>query len=120
MQNRRWERVRELLKRELGTLLQREFPLDQTGLLSVNDVKLAGDFQSAIVYVGVVGNPQQRQRAVPLLNEHRVRIQSLLGDAVVLRHTPVLKFVLDDSIERGNRVLHLIEEIEKTLPPSQP
>lgn len=117
MHNRRLERVRELLKRELGALLQREFPLAQTGLLSVNEVRLTGDFQSAVVYVGVVGSDQQRRQAIPMLNEHRVRLQSLLAGAVVLRHTPILKFVLDESVERGNRVLHLIEEIEKTLPP---
>jgi ribosome-binding factor A len=114
------ERVRELLKRELGALLQREFPLAQTGLLSVNEVQLAGDFQSAVVYVGVVGTEQQRQRTIPMLNEQRIRLQSLLGSAVVLRYTPILKFVLDESVERGNRVLHLIEEIEKTLPPQKP
>jgi ribosome-binding factor A len=120
MQSRRLERVRELLKRELSTLLLREFPVAQAGVLSVNEVKLAGDLQSAIVYVGVVGTEQQRQKTIPLLNEKRTFIQALLGNAVVLRHTPVLRFVLDDSVERGNRVLHLIEEIEKTLPPQQP
>jgi ribosome-binding factor A len=34
----------------------------------------------------------------------------------VLKHTPLLKFVLDDSIVRGNRVLKIIEELEKTGP----
>lgn len=120
MQNRRHERVRELLKRELSTLLLREFPVAQAGVLSVNEVKLAGDLQSAVVYVGVVGTEYQRQKTIPLLNEKRAFIQALLGNAVVLRHTPVLRFVLDDSVERGNRVLHLIEEIEKTLPPQKP
>jgi ribosome-binding factor A len=42
----------------------------------------------------------------------------LLGRAVVLKHTPRLRFVLDDSIERGNRVLAILAEIERTLPAS--
>jgi ribosome-binding factor A len=42
-----------------------------------------------------------------------VRIQDLMSRAVVLKYTPVLKFVFDDSIVRGNRVLQIIEEIEK-------
>ena len=49
-----------------------------------------------------------------MLNEHRVRIQGLVGRAVVLKYTPKLKFVFDDSIVRGNRVLQIIEELEKT------
>jgi ribosome-binding factor A len=51
-----------------------------------------------------------------LLNEHRVRIQGFIGRAVVLKYTPKLKFAFDDSIVRGNRVLQIIEELEKTLP----
>jgi ribosome-binding factor A len=33
-----------------------------------------------------------------------------------LKYTPTLKFVFDDSIVRGNRVLQIIEEIEKNIP----
>jgi ribosome-binding factor A len=43
----------------------------------------------------------------------RKRIQGLLGKAVVLKYTPHLRFILDESIERGNRVLQLLDELEK-------
>jgi ribosome-binding factor A len=36
-----------------------------------------------------------------------------VGRSVVLKYTPTLKFVFDDSIARGNRVLQIIEELEK-------
>ena len=117
MLNRRHERVRELLKRELSAILLREFPVAEAGVISVNDVEVAGDLHSAVAYVGVVGSPAQRQRAAELIREQRKRIQGLVGAAVVLKYTPELRFVLDDSIARGNRVLRIIEEIEKTLPP---
>jgi ribosome-binding factor A len=51
------------------------------------------------------------------LNEHRARIQSLVGRAVVLKYTPRLRFVVDDSIARGNRVLQILEELEHGAPP---
>jgi ribosome-binding factor A len=51
------------------------------------------------------------------LNDHRARIQSLVAKTVVLKYTPKLKFVVDESVDRGNRVLRIIEELEKTLPP---
>ena len=47
------------------------------------------------------------------LELRRKRIQGLLGKAVVLKYTPHLRFILDDSIERGNRVLQLLDELEK-------
>ncbi len=116
MQGRRHERVRELLKRELSVLLLREFPTLQVGLIAVHDVRLSGDLKTATAYLGFVGTPEQRRRGLDLVREHRVRLQNLLGHAVSLKYTPRLRLVADDSVERGDRVLRLIEEIEQTLP----
>jgi ribosome-binding factor A len=116
MPNLRHERVRELLKREIGEAIRREFHVNEAGLISVNDVDVAGDLKSAIVFISIFGNPTQQKRGIELLNEHRVRIQGLVGRAVVLKFTPTLKFVFDDSIVRGNKVLRIIEELEKSMP----
>ena len=107
-------RVRELLKREIGEAIRREFHVDEAGLITVNDVDVAGDLKSAVVFISIFGNPTQQKRGIQLLNEHRIRIQGLVARAVVLKFTPTLKFVFDDSIVRGNRVLQIIEELEKT------
>ncbi len=116
MHNRRHERVRELLKRQLSEILLRELPATESGLITVNDVALAGDLRTATVYVGILGSPEQRQQGLALLAQYRKRIQSLIGGAVILKYTPALRFVADDSVERGNRVLQILGEIEKTQP----
>jgi ribosome-binding factor A len=116
MPNLRHERVRELLKREIGEAIRREFHVNEAGLISVNDVDMAGDLKSAIVFISIFGNATQQKRGIELLNQHRIRIQGLIGKSVVLKFTPTLKFVFDDSIVRGNKVLQIIEEIEKSLP----
>ena len=108
----RVERVRELLKRELGEIIRRELPLSEAGLITVNDVDISKDLQIATVYVGVVGTSQQKKAALSLLEQSRKRLQGLVGRAVVLKYTPQLRFELDQSIERGNRVLKIIEELE--------
>lgn len=117
MHNRRHERVSELLKRELSSILLREFPVAETGLLSVNEVVMAGDLQSALVYIGVVGSADQQKRALALLQQERGRIRQLMGNAVVLKYTPQLRFVMDDAIARGNRVLQIMDELERGTPP---
>ena len=114
----RLERVRELLKRELGEIIRRELPISEAGLITVNEVGVAPDLKSATVFVGVIGTPEQRKRAANLLEKESKRFQSLVGRAVVLKYTPHLKFIIDEAIERGNRVLEILEEIEKTVPPS--
>src|SRR5580658_7737637 len=119
MPNLRHERVRELLKREIGEAIRREFHVNEAGLISVNDVDLAGDLKSAVVFISVFGNPAQQKRGLQLLTDNRVRIQGLVGRAVVLKYTPTLKFVFDDSIVRGNRVLQIIDELEKARPSAE-
>ena len=116
MASLRLQRVRELLKREIGEAVRREFHVSEAGLITVNDVDLAGDLKSATVFISILGNPDQQKRGFQLLNEHRIRLQGFIGRAVVLKYTPRLKFVFDDSIVRGNRVLQIIEELEKASP----
>jgi ribosome-binding factor A len=116
MPSLRLQRVRELLKREIGEVIRREFPVSEAGLVSVNDVDVAGDLHSAIVFISILGTAEQQKRGLAMLTQHRKRIQGLVARAVVLKYTPTLKFLVDDSIARGNRVLQIIEELEKTNP----
>ncbi len=112
----RLQRVRELLKREIGEVIRREFEVSEAGLISVNDVDVAGDLHSAVVFISILGNKDQQKRGLSLLARHRKRIQGLVGRAVVLKYTPTLRFLVDDSIARGNCVLSIIEELEKAMP----
>jgi len=111
-------RVRELLKREIGEVIRRELPVSEAGLVTVNDVDVAGDLHSAVVFISILGNNDQQKRGLDLLSRYRKRIQGLVGRAVVLKYTPTLKFVIDDSVVRGNRVLQIIQELEKASPSS--
>lgn len=118
MANLRHDRVCELLKRQLGEIIRREFDVTNCGLISVNDVSLGGDLKSAAVFISILGNSDQKKRGLELLQQQRIRIQGLIAKAVVLKYTPTLRFIFDDSVVRGNRVLQLIEELEKNkLPP---
>jgi len=114
MASLRIQRVRELLKQEIGEAIRREFHVNEAGLISVNDVDVAGDVKSAIVFISILGNAEQQKRGFQLLTEHRIRIQSMIGRSIVLKYTPTLKFVFDDSIVRGNRVLQILDELDKT------
>ncbi|MDR3404044.1 MAG: 30S ribosome-binding factor RbfA [Chthoniobacter sp.] len=113
MPNLRHERVRELLKRAIGEAVRREFNVSEVGLITANDVDVGGDLKSAVVFISVLGNDDQKKRALQVLEEHRIRLQGLVARAVILKFTPTLKFVVDDSIVRGNRVLQIIDELEK-------
>jgi len=116
MPSLRLERVRELLKRELGEVIRREFPVTEAGLITVNDVDVSADLHSAVVFISILGSKDQQKHGFELLLRERKRIQGLLAQGVVLKYTPTLKFMLDDSVVRGNRVLQIIDELEKDAP----
>jgi ribosome-binding factor A len=116
MPSHRLLRVRELLKREIGEAIRREIPVQQAGLVTVNDVEVAGDLKNAKVYLGLLGTTEQKKTALDMLNKNRTRIQSLVSKTVVLKYTPKLRFLVDESVDRGNRVLRIIEELEKATP----
>src|SRR5439155_8178106 len=84
MPSLRLQRVRELLKREIGEAIRREFEVSEAGLITVNDVDVSGDLHSAVVFISILGNADQQKRGLNLLTRHRKRIQGLVGRAVVL------------------------------------
>ena len=112
MASLRHQRVRELLKRELGLILQRRMPLDTYGLMSIHEVFVSGDLKNAKILVGQIGNPDQRKQAGAYLAAHRGEIQREMASRVVMKYTPHIRFAFDDSLERGDRVLSILESLE--------
>ena len=113
MPSLRHQRVRELLKRTVGEILRREMNSESCGLITVNDVGMANDLHSAMIFVSVLGSDEQKRTAAKQLKSERSRIQYILGREVVLKYTPRIKFELDDSIEAGNRVMSILDEMEQ-------
>lgn len=103
-------RVNELLKRELSTIIRREIAFEGA-LVTVNHVDATPDLKSAHVYVGVLGT-DAHDAVITKLEENRVLLQTQLSRHVVLKYTPHLIFHLDRSIERGSRVIQILQEIE--------
>jgi ribosome-binding factor A len=113
----RLERVNELLKRELGDLLTREVSFE-AALVTVQHVDITPDLKHAHVFISVMGNQDQAKAAMAKLHGSRGTLQHLLSKRVVLKYTPHLHFKLDDSIERGTRIISILEEID--IPPDEP
>lgn len=119
MPSLRLQRVRELLKREIGEIIRREIPVGEAGLITVNDVEVSSDLHAATVYIGILGTAEQQKKGLSQLNHHRKHIQGLVGKAVILKYTPHLRFKIDESIEQGNKVLKIIDELEHSGPANE-
>ena len=102
-------RVNEMLKRELSGLIAREMNFEQ-GLVSLNQVDVTSDLKNAHVFVSVLGTTGAS--VINQLQAHRAALQSALAKHVTLKYTPHLVFHLDDSIERGTRVIEIMQQID--------
>jgi ribosome-binding factor A len=103
-------RVNELVKRELSAIIAREVTFEGV-LVSVNAVDVTPDLKSAHVFVSILGSAN-RASVIDKLEAHRPALQAELSRHVVLKYTPHLVFHLDNSIERGARVLEILQDLE--------
>ena len=103
-------RVNELLKRELSGIIAREISF-AGALVTINHVDVSADLKNAHVFVSVLG-PDLGESVISKLVSHRATLQAELARHVTMKYTPHLSFHLDDSIERGARVIEILQEIE--------
>ncbi|MGI8500188.1 MAG: 30S ribosome-binding factor RbfA [Hassallia sp.] len=115
---RRVSRVAELIKREVSQMLLSGIKDDRvgTGLVSVTDVDVSGDLQHAKIYVSIYGTDEAKAETMAGLKSATGYVRSELGARVRLRRTPEVLFVEDRSIERGNKVLSLLNQLENNRP----
>lgn len=106
----RIERVCELLKRELGQAIIRELTFP-AALVTVSGVDITPDFKQAHVFISALGNDAQKRETLAILEQNRGLLQAEVSKRVVLKNTPTLHFELDESIERGSRVLDIMDEL---------
>ena len=104
------------MKRELGDLISRELTFTQ--LVTVQDVDITPDLKHAHVFVGVLGDAEGARAALAKLHDHRKELQSLLSRRVILKFTPQLHFKLDETIERGSRIIDILQTLD--IPPGEP
>ncbi|MGB6299034.1 MAG: 30S ribosome-binding factor RbfA [Rivularia sp. (in: cyanobacteria)] len=120
--NRRVSRVAELIRREVSQMLLNGIKDDRvgTGMVSVTDVDVSGDLQHAKIYVSIYGTDEAREETMAGLRSATGYVRSELGSRVRLRRTPEVIFLEDRSIERGNKVLSLLNQIkDRQKPESQ-
>lgn len=115
--SQRLTRVNELLKREISTVVQKDFEFPNA-LVTVNEVKVTQDLKEAKVFVGVLG-AKNADEIIRKLNVRHGFIQGRVAKRVVLRNTPVLDFRLDSSSERGVDMVNFLQHIEETIEPAR-
>ncbi len=108
----RIERVNSLLRQEISDLIHRELKDPRLGdFLSVTDVATAPDFSVARVYVSRLGGEKEKQETLAALTSAAGFLHHELIKRLDMRHVPDLQFEWDSSIERGDRLMQLLDSV---------
>jgi ribosome-binding factor A len=115
----RTERVDELLRQEITEILSREVADPRIGFVTVTDVETAPDLRHARVWVSVIGTQAQKDETVAALGRAMGFVRRELGTRLRLKRIPELHVRLDETAERGTRVLQLLQELEEGHVPEE-
>jgi ribosome-binding factor A len=107
--------VAELIKREISQMLLHCIKDDRVGMgmVSITEVDVSGDLQHAKVFVSIYGTEADRAETMAGLEAATGYVRKQLGHRIRLRRTPEVIFVEDRSLERGTRVLSLLNQLDQ-------
>ncbi len=110
-QGSRPSRIADQLRAEIADLIAREVQDPGIGFVTITHAKVTPDLQVARLYYTTLGDDKARrdtqralQRAAPFLRRH-------IGRRLRLRRVPELEFFYDESVERGDRIEQILQEI---------
>lgn len=107
-------RINEEVMRELSNIIRGEVKDPRVNpLTSVVAVEVAPDLKTAKAYISVLGDEESQKKTLEGLKSSAGFIRHKLAENVNLRNTPEITFVIDQSIEYGVRMSHLIDEVNK-------
>jgi ribosome-binding factor A len=111
-QGSRASRVGDQIQAELGSLLTREVHDPGIGFLTITRVAVSPDLQQARVYYTIIGNDIAKRESARALERARPFLRRQIGQRLRLKRVPELTFFFDDSIEKGDRVERILQEIK--------
>ncbi|KAM7264971.1 hypothetical protein ACFE04_002654 [Oxalis oulophora] len=83
-----------------------------SSLTTITDVEVSGDLQVVKVYVSVFGDDRGKEVAIAGLKAKAKYVRGELGKRMKLRLTPEIRFIEDESLERGSRVIAILDKIK--------
>jgi ribosome-binding factor A len=112
MQGKRLDRVNQLIKEEISTLLQRELKDPRLGFVTVTEVETSRDLRTARVFVSVLGDERQWAASLAALSSARGFVRNWLRQHLDLRATPEIDFRADRSMEHAAKIQALLKQVQ--------
>ncbi len=111
-QGSRPSRVGDQIRAELASLLTREVHDPGIGFLTITRVSVSPDLQQARVYYTTIGDLKARKESARALGRATPFLRRQVGQRLRLKRVPELSFFYDESVERGDRVEQILQELQ--------
>jgi ribosome-binding factor A len=108
----RASRVGDQIQAELASLLTRQVHDPGIGFLTITQVKLSPDLQQARVYYTSIGDDKAKRESARALDRATPFLRRQVGQRLRLKRVPELTFFYDESIEQGDRVERILQELK--------
>ena len=115
MSRGRPKKIADLMQRELSELLQREVRDPRVGMVTITSVDVSPDLSHAKVFFTILDSGKKDETTKGLRRAASF-LRSQLSKRMSMYTTPELRFVYDESVERGDRLSRLIDSV---VPPKQ-
>lgn len=113
MSRGRPQKIADLMQRELSGLLQREVRDPRVGMVTITSVDVSPDLSHAKVFFTILDS-EKKDETTKGLQRAASFLRSQLSRRMSMYTTPELRFVYDESVERGDRLSRLIDSV---IPP---
>jgi ribosome-binding factor A len=109
-----FQKHREEIKRSLSLILQFDTSDPRLEFVTVMDVRLSKDIRYATVYISTVGSSHPQDEILEVLKDHKGFFRTELAHRLQIRHTPELRFEIDDLADRAQRIENILREDAET------
>ena len=109
----RTDRVSDLIKGEVSRLLLREVRDPRVGFVTITGATVSPDLKNVRVFVSILGEPQARQASIKALNSASGFFKRALFKNLGLRFAPAVRFELDESLDQGDRIERVLQQIHE-------
>ena len=114
--SKRTERVADLIRRELADILMNRMRDPRLGFISVTGAEVSPDLGHAVVFLSSLDGAERRTEIIKVLSYAVPFLRRELAPRLGLREVPTLRFIYDESIERGARIEDLLRQIREGKP----
>ena len=115
METKRQKQVGEIVKRNIGIVLQQEgsYIYGSATLVTVTAVKMSPDFNLAKIYLSVY-NRENKEAVIDELeaNVHRLRQSLAYRIKRHVRRIPEIQFYIDETLDEMYRLSSLFKDLE--------